>query len=264
MRIIDDAVQRLARRTTRLIVAPHADDEALGCGGLLAKYGPDSAVVVLARPDDVRYAELVRARAVLGYAELYLLDLVDGSVGDDMHDLVGQLDSLLSACRPEELYLPYPSAHQDHIAAYEAGMRTARLSMTEGHWFPPSVLVYDVPAYDVSLYPSDLRWNVFESLERQHVDAKARAVEAYDSQRVTGPHPANDVRQQAASHGSARRVAWAERYALVRAVRATAVPAPREASEPIEALVQTLPPLDPPLAEPVGAGRNGHRRVLPS
>ena len=203
----------------RLVVAPHADDEALGCGGLLAKYGNESAVVVLAHVDDVRAEEFTRAQKLLGYPRACLLDLPDGNVGGDMHALVGMLDQVLNAWRPQELFLPYPSLHQDHVAAYEAGMRAARLSMTEGHWFPPTVLVYDVAAYDVSLYPTELRWNVFESLDEAHIDRKSQAVLTYASQQVRGPHPVNGIKQSAHAIGAARQVAWAEQYALVRQIR---------------------------------------------
>ncbi|HEU4511965.1 MAG TPA: PIG-L deacetylase family protein [Nocardioidaceae bacterium] len=206
-------------QVSRVVLAPHADDEVLGCGGLLAKYPEECTVVVLATPDDVRAKELERARDVLAYRQIILLDLPDGSVGDNMRELVGQLDWVLNVCRPEELYLPYPSVHQDHVATYEAGMRSARLSMNSSHWFPPSVLVYDVAAYDVELYPTDLRWNVFESLNETQVDKKVEAVAAYASQQVEGPHPLNGVKEAAHALGSARQVAWAEHYALVRAVR---------------------------------------------
>lgn len=245
MRIVDiNGAPARPGPTGRLVVAPHADDESFGCGGLLAKHHRDSAVVVLAGPDAVRAEEFRAAQRVLGYRTAYFLDLPDGSVGQDMHGLVGLLDQVLDHSRPHELYLPYPSAHQDHIAAYEAGIRSARLSMTEGHWFPPSVLVYDVPAYDLTLYPSDLRWNIFEALEERHIDAKVRALRSYSSQLVTGPHPVNDVKQQAHTLGVARRVAWAERFALVRAVRPADVPA-----------VLPVPAAGPP--EGVAAG-NGH------
>lgn len=207
------------RPVPRLIVAPHADDEVLGCGGLLAKYPDDCGVVVLAEPADVRSKEFARAQDALGYQDAYFLNLPDGSVGADMHLLVGLLDHVMELCRPEELYLPYPSMHQDHVAAYEAGMRSARLSMSALHWFPPTVLVYDVAAYDLSLYPTDLRWNIFEELTEVDVDKKVEAAAAYTSQQVRGPHPLNGIKQAAHALGSARQVGWAEQYALVRAVR---------------------------------------------
>jgi len=214
--------QKCSRRhpRTRLIVAPHCDDEALGCGGLIAKYPEDCTVVVLAKPDDVRRKEFEEARAILGYEDAHFFNIPDGYVGDDMAHLVGMLDLALAEIQPDELYLPYPSMHQDHIAGYEAGVRASRLSMSEGHWFPPSVFVYDVAAYDLDLYPTDLRWNTFESLEEPHINAKMEAIAQYASQQVVTPHPANSIKQQAETLGAARQVHWVEQYAMVRVVRA--------------------------------------------
>jgi LmbE family N-acetylglucosaminyl deacetylase len=216
------ALEREHRRRaplTRLIVAPHCDDEALGCGGLLAKYPEECSVVVLAKPDEVRMKEFEEARSILGYGASHFLDIPDGYVGTDMAHLVRTLDELLAEVRPDEIYLPYPSMHQDHISGYEAGIRASRLSMTEGHWFTPSVFVYDVAAYDVDLYPTDLKWNTFEALDEEHINAKAEAVAQYASQRVLTPHPANSIKQQAEATGAARQVQWAEAYAMVRVVR---------------------------------------------
>ena len=233
---IDDAPMELDP-VRRLIVAPHADDESLGCGGLLAKYPEECAVVVLAHPDDVRAKEFAVAQQILGYKTAFFLDQSDGSVGERMHDLVGLLDRVMVMCRPEEVYLPYPSVHQDHVAAYEAGVRSARLSMSAGHWFPPTVMVYDVAAYDLQLYPTDLRWNFFEALDEEDIERKCEAVGAYASQQVQGPHPLNGIKQAAHALGSARQVAYAEQFALVRAVRAgRGVPRLGATSEGVEEL----------------------------
>ncbi|MEI2820698.1 MAG: hypothetical protein V9E81_11010 [Marmoricola sp.] len=98
-----------------------------------------------------------------------------------MSALVHALDDVMADLKPEELYLPFPSLHQDHIATYEAGMRSCRVSMSPEHWFPPSVFVYDIAVYDVNLYPTDLRWNVFESLNKEQITAKTAACQAYQS-----------------------------------------------------------------------------------
>ena len=203
----------------RLIIAPHCDDEALGCGGLLAKHPQECTVAVLATPDEIRLKEFYEAKAVLGYQHAHFLDMPDGYVGADMAGLVGMLDKLVATVRPDELYLPYPSMHQDHIAGYEAGVRASRLSMTDCHWFTPSVFVYDVAAYDLDLYPTDLKWNTFEVLTEEQVDAKAEAIDSYTSQRVLTPHPANSVKKQAEALGAARQMNWVEQYAMVRVVR---------------------------------------------
>ena len=247
---------REPRPARRVVIAPHADDETLGCGGLLAKYHDECAVIVLAHVDDTRAAEFRHAQELLGYPLAYLLDLPDGNVGRDMHSLVGLIDNALRMCKPHELYLPYPSLHQDHVAAYEAGMRAARLSMTEGHWFPPTVMVYDVNAYDVSLYPTDLRWNVFESLDEVDIDKKVVAASAYRSQQVSGHHPVNRIKECAQAIGSVRQLAWAEQYALVRFVRGAGAPLVHESSEVAQARV----PDDAAQANVVPAqiSQNGH------
>jgi LmbE family N-acetylglucosaminyl deacetylase len=159
------------------------------------------------------------------------------------------IDRVMNLCRPEELYLPYPSVHQDHVAAYEAGVRSARLSMSAEHWFPPTVMVYDVAAYDLQLYPTDLRWNFFEALDEDQVDRKVEAVRAYASQQVHGPHPLNGIKQGAHALGGARQVAYAEQFALVRAVRAGRdVPRDGATSRSVE---QQVTPPEPGNAAPV-------------
>lgn len=210
---------RTYHRISRLVVAPHANDEAFGCGGLLAKHRDDTAVVVLARLDEDRSLEFKASQHALGYLESFFLSLPHGQVGQDMRRLAGMLDNVVNATRPMEMYLPFPSIDQDHVAAYQAGMRLARLSGTHGQWFPPKVLVYDVAARDVSQYPADLRWNACESLNENEMDRKLAAVLAYRSQTAQGPHLVQAIKQCAHTVGSARHMQWAEQYALVRSTR---------------------------------------------
>lgn len=203
----------------RLVLSPHMDDESMGCGGLLAKHPDECMVAVAADSGDVRRGEFTRAMQVLGITATVELGMEDGYLDRNIPGLVGRVDDLCREHRPAELYLPFPSLHQDHIALYEAGMRAARLSMTAGHWSAPQVFVYDVAVYDVSLYPTDLRWNVFEPLTRAQAELKARACEQYVSESPEGPHPISAILQIAESVGKTRGLEYAEQYALVRQVR---------------------------------------------
>ena len=203
----------------RLILAPHMDDEAMGCGGLMAKHPDECVVVVMTDSGDVRAREHDEAMRILGVTESRQLSFADGQTPQHMTEMVGAIDAILAELEPEELYLPYPSLHQDHIAVYEAGMRSCRVSMSLDHWFPPSVYVYDIAVYDVNLYPTDLRWNVFEALTEEQISAKEAACRAYRSEIPTEVHPINSVRQIAGALGQVRLVPYAEQYALVRTVR---------------------------------------------
>ena len=143
----------------------------------------------------------------------------DGQTAQHMSDLVRALDDVMAELRPDEVYLPFPSLHQDHIAVYEAGMRSCRVSMSAEHWVPNVLMVYDIAVYDLNLYPSDLRWNVFEQLTEEQADLKAAACRAYETEIPTGSHPMNSIKELAASVGHIRLVDYAEQYALVRQVR---------------------------------------------
>jgi LmbE family N-acetylglucosaminyl deacetylase len=203
----------------RLVIAPHMDDESLGCGGLLAKYPQEATVVVVTHSGDTRRAEHARAMDVLGVDDFRCLEFEDGTTQQHMSQLVSRLDEVMSDVRPDEVYLPFPSLHQDHIGVYEAGMRSARLSMSPDHWVPNTVLVYDIAVYDVNLYPSDLRWNVFEALTEQQARLKEAACAEYASENPGGAHPMNSIKEISATVGNMRKVDFAEQYALVRQVR---------------------------------------------
>lgn len=204
----------------RLVVAPHMDDEALGCGGLLAKYPDECVVLTLTDSGPARRREHDMAMRALGITRFECLGFPDGQLPQLTTELVAALDTCMSRYQPDELYLPFPSLHQDHIAAYEAGMRAARISMSKEHWFPPHVLVYDIAVYDVNLYPTDLRWNVFETLTEAQVQAKSDACMSYVSEIPSEIHPIGSVREIAAAVGRPRLLEFAEQFALVRMVRA--------------------------------------------
>lgn len=201
-----------------LILAPHADDEVMGCGGILAKRPGEFVVVTVAWSGPERQKEHEAAMKMLGVDQSWSLMFDDGRVGDDMVNLVGALDKVVNRIEPSAVYLPYPSMHQDHVAVYEAGMRACRFSMHD-HWSPPNVYVYDDVSYDLTLYPTDLRWNRFETLTEDQIDRKVAAMRCYTSQQPSnGDHPAHGMKEMARALGASRGVRWAEQFAVVKEV----------------------------------------------
>lgn len=205
----------------RLIVAPHMDDEVLGCGGLIAKEPDGVTVVFCTAGSGTRLLERHAAQTILGYRESVHLGYEDGLLGARVVGLVTQLDQLLSRIQPDELYIPYPDLHQDHIAAYEAGMRAARASMKEGHWYVPSVFVYDVSAYSHELQPTGLTYSVIEALEPEHVAKKSAAMDAYASECQPPPSANNGWATEltAQALGLTHKLHAAEHFAPVRIIR---------------------------------------------
>ncbi len=110
------------RNESVLVLAPHPDDETIGCGGTIAGkrlVGTDVRVVIAADGgDDVRRAECIEACRRLGVDDDHVtfLGLPDGGLGDHRDELVAALTDLLHA-RPRQLLVPSAiDAHPDHRA----------------------------------------------------------------------------------------------------------------------------------------------------
>lgn len=117
-----------------LVIAPHMDDEVLGCGGTIVRHtrnGDHVTVCVVAnRAYDHAYdpARIDRekqacrsAQAVLGYQGLTFLDLPDERLDTCQIDIIVPLEEMLKGVQPEIVYLPHRGdLNQDHRAVFEA------------------------------------------------------------------------------------------------------------------------------------------------
>lgn len=113
-------------------VAPHPDDESLGCGGTLALHAergdPVTVVWMTAGergiPDrdpvetaHVRRSEARAALAALGIEDGRFLDLPDGEVGEHGRPGAEALARVLAERAPRVVYAPHrDEAHPDHSA----------------------------------------------------------------------------------------------------------------------------------------------------
>jgi LmbE family N-acetylglucosaminyl deacetylase len=120
-----------------VVLAPHYDDEVLGCGGLLARLArggtrihvvflSDGAGGVEEVGDRSTYAERRRAESVeatraLGVQTLEHLGLPDGSLASSLDRLSAAIERVLLVERPDLLLVPSPlEITDDHRAAFAA------------------------------------------------------------------------------------------------------------------------------------------------
>ena len=184
-----------------LVLAPHADDESLGCGGLIAEAcgrGTPPVVAILtdgsmshpgsrthppARLKALRQAEARAAMAALGMPEdrLHFLDLPDGRApreGPDMEGSAARLAALARANGVGAVFTTWEhDPHPDHVAAHVIGQTAARLAGVRLVSYP--VWGWTLPAgtrLPVATV-SGLRLDV-----SRHLPAKARAIAAHASQ----------------------------------------------------------------------------------
>lgn len=176
-------------RGSVLVLAPHPDDESLGCGGAIVFHHRqgDSVKVVFATDGaagdpldyyrdcdyrELRRAEARRAASILGIDNLVFWDYPDGKLAE-ANDLSERLRTLLTTDRPDIIYRPSTlEIHPDHwalgVGAEEAlrQYRPASGDFCYEIWAaiqPTHALdittVWDLKRKAVEQYESQLRYN---------------------------------------------------------------------------------------------------------
>ena len=221
--------------TSALVIAPHADDEALGAGGLIAKLtrGGARVRVVFAVLDgfhhygvpggvtlEERRAEVREVARILGFESAVVhegKDLIEKLDTVPLRDLVDRFEHELNQFRPDLLLLPHGWEYdQDHAVCFRAGFAAARpIPEKLGKHLVRRVLVYESPKVTWTELPFRPRvyWDIRDELE-----LKLRAIAAYRTQLREPPHvrSLDNVRALAHLRGSEIGTTYAEAYDVLR------------------------------------------------
>jgi LmbE family N-acetylglucosaminyl deacetylase len=133
----------------RLIIAPHIDDELLGCFSsidsdtFILYCGMDESKIkfdwVKQRPDsDTRLKELQAVQEEMLFSYEILNNEVNNYV---IQNLIPEFERVINQVQPDELYIPVPSYNQDHRVVYEAALTALRPH--DVNFFVKRVLVYE-------------------------------------------------------------------------------------------------------------------------
>jgi N-acetylglucosamine malate deacetylase 1 len=128
---------RLSDAKKVLVLAPHPDDETLGCGGTVALCASQGAEVHVAVISDgglisqepgneggdiveMRKREAREAAGILGIRDTYFLDFPDGELRSHKDGIRERLWDIVSEFGPEVILSPSPvDYHADHITVSE-------------------------------------------------------------------------------------------------------------------------------------------------
>lgn len=192
-----------------LVVAPHPDDEAFGCGGAVALLARDRAAVSVVfvtdgsashpahpsvTPSEIaarRRAEALSATGILGVdpERVFFLDEPDGTLADlagRSEEVVRRISGILARLMPEAVLLPCRAdGSAEHEASFalvsraraHAGTRPRILEFPVWSWWNPAML----------LGPMLTSRRVWRLDLREVRETKARAIASYTSQ--TSPIP---------------------------------------------------------------------------
>ncbi len=220
-----------------LVIAPHPDDEVLGCGGTIKKYANQGDNVYLCvvtkayTPDwsrafiSGRKKEVQKANEILGIKKTFFLDLPTAKL-----DTVGQkkLNDMMSEVffkvNPDVVYIPFGTdLNKDHRLVFEAGLVVTRPKHAHN---TKRVLCYEVL--------SETEWGSFLARKKEDVfvpnvyvdifstmQDKIKAMSCYQSEVKKFPHPRSleSIKVMAKKRGAEAGLKAAEAFMLIREIR---------------------------------------------
>jgi N-acetylglucosamine malate deacetylase 1 len=216
-----------------LVIAPHPDDEVLGCGGTIARLADDGCTVhvaIVTRGHAPRFApdavaavrrEADAAHALLGVAQTHFLDFPAAELDTVPHAQInGAMSKLFAEVQPATIFVPFVGdIHLDHQIVFQSALVAAR-PRTER--YPTRIYAYETlsetnwsaPYLGPGFVP-----NVFIDIA-QTLDRKIAAFEAFRSQVHAHPNERSieALRALATLRGATVHRHAAEAFVLVREV----------------------------------------------
>jgi LmbE family N-acetylglucosaminyl deacetylase len=224
---------------TALVVAPHADDEVLGAGGLIAllvesgwhveiSFATASGYESAYRGDrsnlEARVAEMQAAARVLGVASTEVwpqgdawhlkLDAVPNSC------LIDFVERSIRRLRPDLVVMPCRGHyHQDHRALAQACMAALRPAPPTQRPLVPTVLAYGHTGFAWGGRECSFEPTTFVDVTRV-IEKKMCALRCYATQLCDPPHPRSveGMISFAATWGACAGVKYAEPFECMRSI----------------------------------------------
>lgn len=215
-----------------LVIAPHADDEVLGCGGTLCRKISEKTDIAwllvtnmqvntewTSEAVDKRQSEIGCVRDKLGIqsADFVQLDYLPASLDQvPLSELVSKFTDAISLIKPAEILLPYENdVHSDHRIVFDVAMATCK-------WFKSPevkrILAYEtLSETDFSVRSSTtFRPTVFVDIST-FMSRKLELMNIYQSEVGTHPFPrSNDsIEALARLRGAQSGYQYAEAFQLI-------------------------------------------------
>jgi N-acetylglucosamine malate deacetylase 1 len=213
-----------------LAIAPHPDDETLGCGGILFKHKAEGDeiywVIVTGISEDTgwandavikRDAEIMSVSKKYGFSNVFNLRLPTTKIDTlPISDLIGEITDIYKSIKPDVIYMPFAyDVHTDHQIITKALQSTFK-------WFRyphiKKVYMYEtLSETDFNFVENRVfRPNVFINIS-QYLEEKIETMKIYDGEMGNFPFPRSEkaMRSLATLRGSQSGFESAEAFELV-------------------------------------------------
>jgi N-acetylglucosamine malate deacetylase 1 len=217
-----------------LVIAPHPDDETLGCGGVLLRHkslGDDIHwLIVTAMAESLgfsqesmarRQEEISRITKLFGFSRVVQLDFPTTRLDElPRAKIITEIGKAFDLIQPELVYVPYRhDAHTDHTVVFDCALACCK-------WFRyPSIrriLAYETLSeteFGSNPDGKGFQPQVFVGIE-SWLDKKIEALKIYAGEIGQFPFPRSEeaVRALASLRGSTAGVLAAEAFVLIKEI----------------------------------------------
>ncbi len=219
-----------------LIIAPHPDDEVLGCGGTIAKHkkqGDKIYLCIVTRaytPDwseefiKNRAEEIKKANKILGIKKTYFLNFPTVKLDTISQKKINDaLIKIVKEIKPEIVYIPWGGdLNKDHRLVFEASLVATRPSTNSSVKKLLSYETLSETEWGTSLarnvnevFIPNVYINISNTLKN-----KLKAMSCYQSELKKSPHPRSleIIEALAKKRGSEAGLKFAEAFMLIREI----------------------------------------------
>jgi len=217
-----------------LVIAPHPDDEVLGCGGIIAKYAKEKNDVYVCvvtkgckplfneKENEIDLKEANNAHKILGVKKTIYLDLPAAMLETvPRYELNNAIAKTINEVNPDEVYIPHRGdMHLDHKMIADACMVALR---PRGNNKITKVYAYETLSeteWDIPNTTNVFIPNVYVDI-KDYIDTKVEAMKAYKHQICKYPNPrsAKGIKNLAMYRGATVSKEYAESFMLIREIK---------------------------------------------
>lgn len=213
-----------------LVIAPHPDDEVLGCGGTIAKHsmkGDEVHLCIITEgytPDwseeylKNRPLEIEKSSKILGIKKVHFLKYPTAKLDTiPQKELNDSLSEIINKIKPAIMYIPhYTDIHQDHPIIFRSALIAAR---PKKDCHVRKILSYETLSETEWGYPRHFRPNLYVDIS-DTIELKIKAMRAYGSELKEFPHPRSleGIKTLAKKRGSEVGLKYAEAFEVIREI----------------------------------------------
>jgi len=198
-----------------LVLAPHADDSEVSCGGTISRFSREGKEIYIAVFSETydgiekgRIGEFFNAVSVLGVPKknLFIYNFKDRRLNENRQDILEILREIGKQVNPDLVLMPsLEDIHQDHQVISNEGLRAFQKEANIfGYEYPWNHLVFHTTC--------------FVKLEEEDLEKKIKAMAEYKSQQDRTYFNPEVIRGWALTRGVAVKTRYAESFEVIKLI----------------------------------------------